>query len=102
MQSGQHTSLADLISSHRSYRVVLDVELQSFTNSRSLRELLQGLIGALEAHKGLTGEGVLHREICPANLRLGEDGGYLVDWDLSEANKDNFHDRRPHHAASRS
>ncbi|KIJ16665.1 hypothetical protein PAXINDRAFT_154770 [Paxillus involutus ATCC 200175] len=87
MQSGPHASLADLISSHRSYRVVLDAELQSFTISRSLRELLQ-------AHKGLTGAGVLHREICPANLRLGENGGYLVDWDLSEANKDNFHDRR--------
>ncbi|KIK81053.1 hypothetical protein PAXRUDRAFT_156996 [Paxillus rubicundulus Ve08.2h10] len=87
MQSGPHAGLADLISSHRSYRVVLDPRLRSFADSCSLRELLQ-------AQKGLHDAGILHRETCPANLRLGEDGGYLVDWDLSEVNKANFHDRR--------
>ncbi|KAF9231136.1 hypothetical protein BU15DRAFT_11483, partial [Melanogaster broomeanus] len=68
------------------YRLVLDVVGRPLTSFRCTKELVRGVLDAMEAHKfAYEVLQLLHRDISPGNIILTEDGrGLLIDWELAK------------------
>ncbi|KAF9237768.1 hypothetical protein BU15DRAFT_75760 [Melanogaster broomeanus] len=68
------------------YRLVLGDVGRPLTSFKSTKELVGGVLGAMEAHWfAYDVLNLLHRDISPGNIILTSDGrGLLIDWELAK------------------
>ncbi|GJJ09148.1 hypothetical protein Clacol_003370 [Clathrus columnatus] len=74
---------------HRHYRLILKEIATPLRSFSSTKILVSAIHDTIEAHRAAYfNAGILHRDISSGNIMIYNNGGLLIDWDLSKS-KDN-------------
>ncbi|GJJ09173.1 hypothetical protein Clacol_003395 [Clathrus columnatus] len=73
---------------HRHYRLILKEIATPLHLFSSTKILVAAIYDAIKAHSAAFKAGILHRDISSGNIMIYDNGGLLIDWDLSKSTKD--------------
>ncbi|GJJ09164.1 hypothetical protein Clacol_003386 [Clathrus columnatus] len=74
---------------HRHYRLILKEIATPLSSFSSTKILISVVHDAIKAHRAAYfNAGILHRDISSGNIMIYNNGGLLIDWDLSKSTED--------------
>ncbi|GJJ09181.1 hypothetical protein Clacol_003403 [Clathrus columnatus] len=74
---------------HRHYRLILKEIATPLHSFSSTKILVSAIHDAIRAHRAAYfSAGILHRDISSGNIMIYNNGGLLIDWDLSKSTQD--------------
>ncbi|GJJ15905.1 hypothetical protein Clacol_010183 [Clathrus columnatus] len=73
---------------HRHHRLILKEIATPLHLFSSTKILVSAIYDAIKAHSAAFKAGILHRDISSGNIMIYNNGGLLIDWDLSKNTED--------------